>query len=400
MSNNISNNLVSTIIKTLDFKCTKKAHHLHEPYIEKKDIKEIEKCINKGFVSSVGEQIIAFKNKLKKFTKSKYVVLTSSGSSALHIILKALGTNNTNEVLIPNFNYIASVNAVLMCNANPHFIDIEEKTLGVDVEKLDKYLKQNTYKNSKGCFNKRSKKKINSCIALHTYGYSCDIYKLKKVLNKYKIILIEDAAESIGSFNKKKHLGTIGYAGVISFNGNKTITTGGGGAILTANKKFSSFCSHLSTTAKVKHKYLFSHDQLGYNYRLPNINAALGVSQMNKIKKILISKKKLHIKYLQSFKNNKFAEIFNDKKNCESNHWLNILILKEKYLNQKEKLIKNCIKKNIFVRPGWKLMHAHEYLKEFPRMNLSGSISLYKRLICMPSSPFYFIKNEKKNFNN
>ena len=400
MSNKISTNLISKIKKTLNFNLVKKIHHLHEPYIEKKDIKEIRKCIDKGFVSSVGKQILIFRDKIKKFTKSKEVILTSSGSSALHIILRALGTSSSNEVLIPNFNYIASVNAVLMCNSNPHFIDIEERTLGIDVEKLDNYLKKNTHTNSKGCFNKHTRNRISSCIALHTYGYSCDIYKLKKVLNKYKIILIEDAAEAIGSFNKKKHLGTIGYASVISFNGNKTITTGGGGAILTSNKKFGEICSHLSTTAKIKHQYIFSHDQLGYNYRLPNLNAALGVSQMNNLKKILNSKKKLHEEYLKNLEDNKYFDIFYDKKNCESNHWLNIVILKKKYFQHRDKIIKNCINKNIFVRPGWQLMHEHKYLKKFPNMDLTNSISIYKRLICLPSSPLYFIKNEKKNFNN
>lgn len=367
-------------------------HHLHEPLIEKRDLNPIKHAINSGFVSSIGKHLKLFEKKIKKLTKSNNVVLTSSGSTALHTALLALGINKSHEVLIPNFNYIASVNSVLMCSATPHLIDIEEKTLGIDVKKLDNYLKKNTYQSKKGCINIKTKKIIKSCIALHTYGYPCDIISLKKILKKRKIVLIEDSAEAVGSFFNKKHLGTFGYAGIFSFNGNKTITSGGGGAIISNNEKFIKRCKHLSTTAKGKHKYLFFHDTMGYNYRMPNINAALGYAQILKLNKIINAKRKLNQRYLNAFKNNKYIKIYLDRKNSNSNNWLNIGILNHKYSKFRNTIISSCIKNKIFVRPGWNLMSEIIYLKKCPKMNLSNSKSLFNRLICFPSSPYYNYK--------
>ena len=273
--------------------CPKNSHQLHEPLIENKDLVKIKESIKTGFVSTVGKHVDEFQSKLKKLTKSRYVILTNTGSSALHLVLSAIGINKNDEVLIPNFNYIASANSVLMCNGIPHFIDINEETLGIDTKKLKKYLNSNTISKKDGCFNKKTGKRIAACIVMHTYGYSSDIIEIKKILKNKKIIMLEDSAEAIGSFNKKKHLGTFGFAGILSFNGNKTITTGGGGAILTSNKKFFKLCKHLSTVAKAKHKFLFYHDKLGYNYRMPSLNAALGITQLNKLEKILESKKKI-----------------------------------------------------------------------------------------------------------
>ena len=367
---------------------------MHEPLIEKLDLEPIKKSINTGFVSSVGIHLELFKKKIQALTNCKNIVLTSSGSTALHTILVALGVGRDHEILIPNFNYIASANSILMSGATPHFVDIEEKTLGIDVRKLDYYLKKNTFQKKNVCINKKTKKKIQFCIALHTYGYPCDIKNLKKILDKRKILLIEDAAEAIGSFIKKKHLGTFGFAGIYSFNGNKIITSGGGGAIVSYNKKFIQKCEKLSTTAKGKHKYLFFHDELGYNYRMPNINAALGYAQILKLKNILNSKRILNKKYKENFKDNEYLKIFSGKNNSEYNNWLNIAILKKKYSKLRNLIILECIKNKLNVRPGWTLMHQITYLKKYPKMNLSNSISIFKRLICLPSSPHYFYKKK------
>lgn len=390
----ITKEIIFSIKKTLNFNKKFKKHHLHEPFVEKLDIAPIKKSINTGFVSAVGIYLELFKKKIQDLTQCKNIVLTSSGSTALHTVLVAMSVNSDHEVLIPNFNYIASANSVLMTGATPHFVDIEEKTLGIDVKKLDDYLKKNTYQKKNVCINKKTKKKIQFCIALHTYGYPCDIKNLKKILDKRKIILIEDAAEAVGSFFKKKHLGTFGFAGIFSFNGNKTITSGGGGAIVSNNKKFIQKCEKLSTTYKGRHKYLFFHDELGYNYRMPNINAALGYAQILKINNILKSKRILNNKYKENFKYNKFLKIFSGKNNSEYNNWLNVAILNKKYSTLRNLIILECIKNNLNVRPGWTLMHQIKYLKKFPKMNLSNSISIFKRLICLPSSPHYFYKKK------
>ena len=323
-------NIVKEILKILsELNLEKKG--IHEPYFDEKESINVQKSVNSSYVSTVGGFIKKFENEIKNFTKSKYAVATVNGTSALHISMLTLGIGPNHEVLIPNFNYIASANSVLMSGASPHFVDIEEKTLGIDVKKLDKYLKNNTFQKKNFCINKKTKKKIRLCIALHTYGYPCDIKNLKKILDKRKIVLIEDSAEALGSFVKKKHLGTFGFAGIFSFNGNKIITSGGGGAIASSNKKFIQKCEKLSTTAKVKHKYLFFHDELGYNYRMPNLNAALGYAQILKLKNILNSKRVLNKKYKENFKDSKYLKIFSGKNNLQYNNWLNVGILKNKY---------------------------------------------------------------------
>ncbi len=395
MSNSISKEIVLELKKVFKFTNKKTTHQLHEPLIEKKDINILKEAIYAGHVSSIGKHLKYFENAIKQITKSKNVCLTSSGSTALHVCLKALGLNENHEVLIPNLNYIASANSILMCNSTPHLIDVDEISLGIDVIKLDNYLTKNTYVTKSGCYNKKTKKKIKLCIALHPFGYSCEIQKLKKILLKRKILLLEDAAEAFGSYYKNKHLGTFGYAGIFSFNGNKTLTSGGGGAIISSNKKFINRCKHLTTTAKKKHKYLFIHDELGYNYRMPNINAALGYSQMIKLKKILLAKKKLNKKLCNIFKNSKFLKIHKDNKYLKSNNWLNILILKKKYFKNKNSIIENCIKENIYARSVWNLMSKTKYLKSYPKMNLKNSENLYKRIICLPGSPLYYYENEK-----
>lgn len=392
MSNSISKEIVSNLKKVFKSTHRIKNHQLHEPLIEKKDINILKEAVYAGHVSSIGKHLSLFENEIKKITKSKNVCLTSSGSTALHVCLKALGLNENHEVLIPNLNYIASANSILMCNSIPHLIDVDEISLGIDVIKLDEYLKKNTYVTKTGCFNKKTKKRIKVCIALHPFGYSCEIQKLKKILFKRKILLLEDAAEAFGSYYKNKHLGTFGYAGILSFNGNKTLTSGGGGAIISSNKNFIKKCKHLTTTAKVNHKYLFVHDELGYNYRMPNINAALGYSQMLKLKKILFAKKKLNKKLCDIFKNNKFLKIYKDKGYSKSNNWLNIVILKKKYLKNKNRIIENCIKENIYARSVWNLMSQTKYLKKYPKMDLKNSENLYKRIICLPGSPLYYYK--------
>ena len=397
MSNNkkISQEIIFNIKKTLNFNKILNNHQLHEPLIEKADLAPIKKSIDSGFVSSIGKHIELFKRKIQDLTKCKNIVLTSSGSTALHVTLEAMGINKNHEVLVPNFNYIASANSVLMSGASPHFVDIEEKTLGIDVKKLDKYLKINTFQKNNFCVNKKTKKKIQLCIALHTYGYPCDITNLKKILDKRNIVLIEDSAEAIGSFVNKKHLGTFGFAGIFSFNGNKIITSGGGGAIVSSNKKFIQKCEKLSTTAKAKHKYLFFHDELGYNYRMPNLNAALGYAQILKLKNILNSKRILNKKYKENFKDSKYLKIFSGKNNFQYNNWLNVAILKNKYSKLRNQIILECIKNKLNVRPGWTLMHQIKYLKKYPKMNLSNSISLFNKLICLPSSPHYYLRKNR-----
>lgn len=389
---NLEENLIKNILEVLNKNKKYKKHELHEPSFKKKDLIFLENCIKNNHVSALGKYLILFKKKISQILKQKNIILTSTGSSAIHTILKALKIGKKDEILIPNFNYIASANAVLLCNSTPHLVDIEEKTMGIDVEKLDKYLDKISFIKKNYSINKFTKKRIKACIVLHTFGFSSDIIKLKKILNKRKILLIEDAAEALGSFYKRKHLGTFGFAGVLSFNGNKIITSGNGGAIISSNKKFLKNCSHIASNARKRHDYIFSHDQLGFNYKLSNLNAALGYSQINKLKSIIRSKQKLHNLYKKEFLSSINFNFFTDINLTKSNKWLNFILLKENNKNLKNRLIKACIKRKIFVRPGWELMHKINYLKNCPKMDLRNSISIHNRLICLPSSPHYYLE--------
>ena len=256
---------------------------LHEPNLSFKDLIEVKKSIKNNYVSTIGNVVKKFEKRLSTITKSKYVVATVSGSAALHTSVCALNIKKNEEILMPTLNYIASANAALLCNAIPHFIDIEKNTLGVDPVKLEKYLKKNAIIRNNTCYNKKTKRKIKAIIVLHTFGHPSKIDLIKKISKKYHLYLIEDAAEALGSKYKKKHLGTFGDIGILSFNGNKIITCGGGGAIITNSKLISKKALHLISNSKLNHKWKYDYDQLGFNYRMPGINAALGVSQLMRL---------------------------------------------------------------------------------------------------------------------
>jgi len=359
---------------------------LHEPNLSYKDFGEVKKSIKNNYVSTIGNVVKKFEKKISILTKSNYVVATVSGSSALHTSVCALNIKKNEEILMPTLNYIASANAALLCNAIPHFIDIEKKTLGIDSTKLENYLKKNTIIKNNSCYNKKTKRKISAIIVLHTFGHPAKIDLIKKISKKYRLYLIEDAAEALGSKYKKKHLGTFGDIGILSFNGNKIITCGGGGAIITNNKSLSKKALHLISNSKLNHKWKYNYDQLGFNYRMPGINAALGVSQLERLNQFIKLKRKIYKKYNKLFYDLKNIELFKEPKNSYSNYWLNTLLVKNKNLKQRDNLIKKLNQKGIAARPVWTLLHKVSYLKKFPKMNLDNAIKLEKQIINLPSS--------------
>ena len=373
---------ISAIKKTIK---AKKAV-LHHPIFNNDEKKILTKVINSGYVSSSGNMVEEFAKKLKKITKSKYVIPVINGTSALHIILKTLNISERDEVLLPSLTFVATGNVILYLKATPHFVDSESETLGVDPEKLRNYLNKISKITKKGCINLRTKKIIKCLVVTHVFGHSVKISELKKVCRDFKLKLVEDAAEALGTFYKNTHVGNFGSIGALSFNGNKIITTGSGGAILTNNKKFALKAEHISSTAKVKHQYEYIHDEIGYNYRLPNINAALGCSQLKKLNFFLKKKRKLYKKYKKNFHNIKFLKLFNEPKNSKSNFWLQTVILNKADKKLKNNLIKLSLNSGIEVRPVWKLLHRLKHFKKFPKMNLSNSIKLENQIINLPSS--------------
>ena len=385
MQKNFAKLLLNTIKKVTKSKSPK----LHEPYFDKLEIKEIKKCIGSNFVSTAGPQVKKFEKKISQLTKSKFVIATNSGTSALHLALKAINIKFDSEVLIPSLNFVASANAIKYCNAEPHFIDSDQKNLSVDPNKLSEYLKENTKISNGKCINKKTKKVIKALILVHIFGLSGDVLEIKKICKLNKIELIEDAAEAVGSYYKNKHLGTFGRIGVLSFNGNKTITTGAGGALITNDKKLAKKIYKLSQISKVSHKWRLEYDDVGYNYRMASLNAALGISQLKKLNILLKNKKKLYSKYLKAFKNFKEFKLLNQSKNCKSNFWLITILLNENSLSKRDKIIEFLNNNGVQVRPCWKPLHRLKHFSKCPKMDLSNAEILEKKIINIPSSSVY-----------
>ena len=359
---------------------------LHEPNISNYEWKFLKRSLDLRHISSVGNFVKNFENKIKQLTNSKYVIAVNSGTSALHLSLLSLNVKPNEEILIPNLNYVASANVTRYCGAIPHFIDIERDTLGIDVIKLKKYLNNiSKIKNGK-CINKKTKRVIKAIIPMHTFGHPIKIKSLLKVSKQFKLNVIEDAAEAIGSYYENIHVGTFGKIGVLSFNGNKTITTGCGVAILTNNKKIAKRVKRLSSICKIYNKWEQNYNGVGYNYAMPNMNAALGCAQIKNINKLIKLKRKLFYKYSIAFKDIHEVKIFKEPKNCKSNYWLQTILLKSSNLVKRNIVLKETRGKKIITRPAWMLMHKIKHFNKFPKMNLDCSKNLVKRIINIPSS--------------
>lgn len=383
--NKILREIIGNIKKVLKF--PKKFIPLHEPLISKNEQRYVKACLRSTFVSTKGEMVSKFEDKIKKFTKSKFAVAVINGSCGLHLALKILNVKKNDEVLVPSLTFVGTVNPILNCGAIPHFIDVEQETLGADPTKLNNYLKNITKIKKNFCYNKKTGRKISALIIVHVFGNPSKVDQLMKISKKFKIKLVEDAAEGIGSYYKSRHLGTFGDAGVISFNGNKTITTGGGGVLLTKNKNVANEAYHLIQNAKLKHRWEYLHDKPAFNYGMPAINASLGYAQLLNIKKIISKKRELFKRYNGTFRNIKCAKLLKESKNSKSNYWLQTLILDKNYSSLKEKILKITNRHKIMTRPVWKPMHKLKFLKNYPKMNLKISEEIYSRAINLPSSP-------------
>ena len=368
---------------------TKKAYFnkkqgLHDPLFSEKEKKFLSDCINSGYVSSVGKYVKLFEKKISDYTGSNYSIATNSGTSALHLSLVSLGVNSNHEILLPSLTYIATANAVKYCGATPNFLDIEEENYGVCPKKLKKYLTKTTFKKKGKIYNKLSKKQIKALIIVHLYGISSKILELRDFCKKNKIFLIEDAAEAVGTFFQGKHLGTFGDLGILSFNGNKTITTGSGGMVITNNRKLARKIYHLSTQAKKNSKQEHYHDEVGFNYRMSNISAAIGCAQIDNIKQILRKKRRMHSRFTRFF-NNKVIEVIKEPQNCKSNYWLIIGLLKN--FKQKNNLIKKLRDKGIVARSVWRPIHKLPIFQKCPKDNLNNSNKFFKKAISFPNGP-------------
>ncbi|RAP34033.1 LegC family aminotransferase [Candidatus Marinamargulisbacteria bacterium SCGC AG-410-N11] len=356
---------------------------LHEPRFNGNEKKYVLDCIDSTFVSSVGKYVDQFEKMVADYTGAKYAIATVNGTAAIHISLLLSGVSDNTEVITQPLTFVATSNAVSYCNAFPTFVDINKETLGLCPEKLEYFLKHSTKKTTKGLINIHTKRIISACLPMHTFGHPTKIDQIISLCDKFDIPVIEDAAESLGSTYKNQHTGTFGLFGTFSFNGNKTITSGGGGMIVTNDKELAKKAKHITTTAKTPHKWDYVHDEIGYNYRLPNLNAALGCAQMETLDGFIKSKRMLAQTYKNKLISNSFL-FFDEPESCKSNYWLNTLTFKNKsnrdtFLNMSNNL-------NVMTRPCWCLMNTLSMYKKAYCDDLSNSTIASDTLVNIPSS--------------
>jgi perosamine synthetase len=361
---------------------------LHEPQFMGNEWNYVKECLDTGWVSSVGKYVDRFERDLEEFTGSRCAVAVVNGTAALHICLQLVGVKQGDEVLTPTLTFVATANAVTYCGAVPHFVDSELKTLGMDPEKLDAYLKDIAVIRTDGCYNKQTNRRIGAMLPMHTFGHPVQLELLTGISKRYGIAMIEDAAESLGSYYKGKHTGNWGRVSALSFNGNKILTTGGGGAILTNDEELGRMAKHITTTARIPHQWELSHNMTGYNYRLPNINAALGCAQIEQLPTFIEKKRALAERYKQAFGKVNGVSFFTEPEHAKSNYWLNVLLIDEQYADQREALLELTNKNGIQTRPAWNLMNRLSMFSSCPHMNLSAAEAIARRLINVPSSAF------------
>lgn len=357
---------------------------LHTPSFRGNEKKYLNECIDSTFVSSVGKFVDRFEEMMEDYTGAKKAVVCVNGTNALHMAMLLVGVERNDEVITQALTFIATCNAISYIGAFPVFIDVDKDTMGLSPNAVEIWLKEHALLKGDVCYNKRTGRRIKACVPMHTFGHPVHLDKLVEVCKRYHLELIEDAAESLGSFYKGKHTGTFGKIGAISFNGNKTITTGGGGMLLFQDQALGKLAKHLTTQAKVPHYWEFVHDFVGYNYRMPNINAALGCAQMESLDFFINNKRETAKKYRTFFANNSEITFFIEPENCRSNYWLNSIIMKDRQARQDFLEYSNT--NEIMTRPVWELMNRLPMFENCENDGLNNSIWFADRVVNIPSS--------------
>ena len=359
---------------------------LHEPNFSGNEWAYLKECLDSTYVSSVGKFVDKFEAELAAFTGARHAVAVVNGTAALHAALLLAGVRRDEEVLVPALTFVATACAVAYCGATSHFVDSEERTLGMDPRALREHLRTVAEMRDGQCINRTTGRVIRAMVPMHTFGHPVDIDGLLSVAADFGLALIEDAAESLGSTVGGKHTGTFGLIGTLSFNGNKTVTTGGGGALLVNDPVLAKRAKHLTTTAKLPHRWEFLHDEVGYNYRMPNINAALGCAQLEQLPGFLRDKRHLYELYRDAFAGIDKARIVEEPAGCKSNYWLQALLLDESAAFERDAILSATNDAGLMTRPVWNLMHRLAPYAACPRMDLPVAESLARRLINLPSS--------------
>lgn len=361
---------------------------LHEPKFIGNEKAYLNECIDTGFVSSVGKFVDKFETEFAKIVGSKYTVATVNGTAALHIALKISGVKSGDLVLTQPLTFIATCNAISYLGAEPVFIDVDRGNLGLSPTALGRFLEENCEVKNGICLEKLSGKIVRACVPMHTFGFPCKIDEIKEICDAWSIALIEDAAESLGSYYKGRHAGVFGKLGAFSFNGNKIVTSGGGGAIVTNDENLAKYAKHITTTAKIPHPYEYRHDEIGYNYRMPNINAALLVAQLENLEIFLDSKRGLTAIYREFFAKFSNVKFIDEPQNTRANFWLNAVLFED--AQKRDRFLKLSNESGVFTRPIWRLMSELDMFKNCRRDSLENAKFLSERVVNLPSSAIIY----------
>lgn len=359
---------------------------LHEPRFDGEESQYLSNCLASTYVSSVGAYVDRFEADLAAFTGTKHAVATVNGTSALHIALLLAGVKPGDEVLVPALSFVATANAVRYCNATPQFLDSGESSLGIDPVAMQAWLTEATTMAAGVCVNRSTGRRIAGVVPMHAFGHPCDIASVLAVAVAYGLPVVEDAAESLGSLVNGQHTGSFGLFGTLSFNGNKIVTTGGGGAILTNDSELARRAKHLTTTSKVPHKWEYTHDEVGYNYRMPNINAALGCAQLEQVESFITSKRRLFERYREVLTGIDGVKLFQEPSGTRSNYWLQTLLLDEDQAHQRDTVLEALNDNGFMARPAWTLLSSLKPFRDCPRAPLPVASLLAQRIINVPSS--------------
>lgn len=359
---------------------------LHEPEFRGREWEYVKECLDTGWVSSVGSYVDRFERDLAACTGASHAIATSNGTAALHICLLLAGVRAGDEVLMPTLTFIATANAVSYVAAVPHFVDSEALSLGVDAAKLEGHLRETAHLVDGVCVNRRTGAPIRALVVMHVFGHPADLDALTEVARRWRLVLVEDAAESLGSTYHGRHTGNVGRVAALSFNGNKVVTTGGGGAVLTNDAELGRRAKHLTTTARIPHRWNFLHDEVGYNYRLPNLNAALGCAQLEQLPSLVERKRRLAARYREALALVGGARFLVEPPGTSSNYWLNAIVLDPMHVDQRDALLGALNDAGYVSRPLWTLMHRLPMYAGCPRADLEVAEQMETRVVNVPSS--------------
>lgn len=356
---------------------------LHEPRFIGNERNYVMDAIDSTFVSSVGRYVDQFEQMIADITGAQHAVAVVNGTSALHIALLLAGVKSSDEVITQPLSFVATANAISYTGAKPVFVDVDRDTLGMSPEKLELFIKNNLIRKNSSWYNRITGRKITACVPMHTFGLPCRIDEIIEICKKYEIPVVEDAAESLGSTYKEKHTGTFGKLGIFSFNGNKTITCGGGGAIVTDDNALAEKAKHITTTAKKNHRWEYVHDEIGYNYRMPNLNAAMACAQLEMLKRFVVNKRNLNERYATFF-DPKDIKLIREIEGARSNYWLNAIALADR--EQRDEFLVYSNDHNVMTRPIWRLLNKLDMFREAHAGNLENAEWLEDRIVNIPSS--------------